>query len=302
MSFALGDGSRSRLRGELPVRAVVVGTALGAAALTFALHHLPPLAGHALEAIALALGIVGLSAMIAARLWATPSAAVEDVVVIEATATNSLRCATPADVDFMARLHAETLPQAFFVSLGQKFMRRYYATFIESPYAEALVAAVSDHRAGMIVGVLDPPLHVRWIARNRAIALALSALSALVVRPAAASMFLRTRARRYAGAWRRHRRSRSAQAPATDGAIRPAVLSHVSVPSGARHRGIGQSLVCGFETSAWSYGADWITLTTLAGSDGASDFYESLGWRYRGPVHTFDGTRVVEWSIARSAR
>ncbi|UJA19221.1 GNAT family N-acetyltransferase [Thermoleophilia bacterium SCSIO 60948] len=300
MSFALDRSERRRVRGELPARAVVVGTALGAATLTFALHHLPPLAGHAIEALGVALSFVALCAAVSARMWAPSSAVVEEVVLVESIATKELRRATLVDVDFMARTHAETLPRAFFVSLGQRFMRRYYATFIDSPYAEALVAAIADHRAGMVVGVLDPPLHARWVARNRGMSLALSALAALAVRPSAVSTFLRTRARRYAGAWRRYRDS--AQTQATDDATRPAVLSHVAVSTGARHRGVGQSLVSGFEASAWHYGADWITLTTLSGSDGASDFYDLLGWRCRGPVRTFDGADVVEWSIARSAR
>jgi len=143
------------------------------------------------------------------------------------------------------------------------------------------------------MGIVDPPLHRRWVLRRRGGWLALLGATALAARPRLALQFVQTRLVRYAGSWRRHR---PADAPALAGGVAPAVLSHVAVLPAARGAGSGAQLVRCFEQAAGRAGARRAVLTTLAGADGASDFYLRLGWTMTTVRTTPEGDRMEEWA------
>lgn len=220
-------------------------------------------------------------------------------MVLAGDAASSTREASKADLPFMASLHRDALPHGFFVRLGPRFLRTYYATFIDSPYARALIATVRGHSVGMLVGILEPASHTRWVLRRRGLQLALQGAASLAVRPVAAVTFARTRLVRYGAAWRRHRgtaeNTEHERAP-TARQHPPAVLSHVAVSPSARGAGVGAELVRRFEAAAAGAGRGWVVLLTLEGADGAGRFYQGLGWEHGGRRQSFDGPPMVEWS------
>lgn len=199
------------------------------------------------------------------------------------------------DLAFSAALHAHALPHGFFADLGPRFLRGYHATFLDSPHAVALAAMLGGHPVGTLVGILDPAHHTRWVLRRRGMDLALRGALALAVRPRVALRFLRTRVRRYAHAWLRHRH-RPAKRPAAADSRLPAVLSHVAVVPSARGTGAGAALVRAFEEAARRSGATRAILTTLEGPDGAGPFYARLGWERTTTRRTHDGLPMEEWA------
>lgn len=268
--------------------------ALIATALIFALHHLPPLDGHALLTV---VGVVAGATLVASlAAHALPRRGVRSPVVVVTSGEAEVGPMRQDDLEFSARLHEEALGHGFFVSLGQGFLRAYHRTFLDSPHAVAFTSTLDGHRVGFLIGVLEPVAHARWVFRHRGAGLALRGAGALLVRPLVAVRFARSRVRRYAAAWRRHR-GRGPESGREQGADAPsAVLSHVAVAPGARGTGAGRRLVRTFEASARAAGARTVILTTLAGPEGAGQFYAGLGWTHRGNEGSFDGQPTERWS------
>jgi len=142
------------------------------------------------------------------------------------------------DLAVAARLHAALLPHGFFVSLGLRYLRAYYGTFLASPHAIGLVADLEGRPVGVLVGTSANAAHYRWVIRHRGLRLACLGASAMLVRPAVAAWFLRTRLRRYGrrvllvvlGRARRGGRPALTDTAGSD----TAVLTHVMVADQAR--------------------------------------------------------------------
>ncbi len=267
-------------------------TAAFAALASYGLHHIGPLEEHLSVAVLLALIATSLVAMSIGAALAPPPLPAPVVVLGGRPPVISDLAAEQAR--FCAALHASALPHGFFVSLGPRFLRRYYRSFTDSPHAVALMACVDGHPVGFLVGPVRARAHRRWVVRNRGLGLAFSAVAALSVRPGLAAQFARTRFARYRKALGR---GADAEVPASDvQAGDVAVLSHVAVLPGARHTGAGTTLVTSFERAARDAGTRIAYLTTIEGRDGAGPFYERLGWSC-GPIHpTPEGRRMQEWT------
>ncbi len=264
-----------------------------AAALGYLLHHLPPLRDHPVAGVAVALLAAGAMAFGLGGLASRRSAYRLPTVVVVSENGHEVRRLDRDDLDFCAALHAEVLEHGFFVQLGRRFLREYYGTFLESPYAVALIATVGGQPVGALVGALRPRAHAGWTLRHRGAALAFHGSVGLATHPEAAVRFIRTRLGRYASVWRRHRRGPH-DAPG-DREHSHAVLSHVAVVPGARGIGAGRQLVGAFESEARRAGAARATLTTLEGSAGAGSFYAELGWKRSTRRSTPDGRPTEEW-------
>ena len=209
--------------------------------------------------------------------------------------TLALTPLTPADLDAAVDLHSRLLPHGFFVGLGPHFLRRYYRTFLDSPYAWTACAQVDGTLVAALVGTLDAEAHRRHVSEHLPV-LAVAGAAALAVRPAMLRRFLGTRVSRYArGLGRRlvpqlHHRARG-RAPR--GGQRIAVLNHVYVDESLRGDGVGSRLVDEFLTAARTAGATRAELVTLADDAGAGEFYRRNGWRQVRRRPNADG-RLVE--------
>ncbi len=193
-------------------------------------------------------------------------------------ATNGVRITRmlPEHAAQVARLHVQSLPPSFFSRLGAPFLRRYYQTFVDSPYGIALVATRQGNLCGYVVGTTAAGQNAVWTLRRRGLRLAAAGLLALLTRPRLAIWFLHSRAARYArGIYRRL--MKRAAAPAAGGrAGQPAVLAHVAVHSPYRRIGAGALLVSAFERELVRQGVASFELVTLCGPEGAGAFYERL--------------------------
>lgn len=266
-----------------------------AGALVFVLHHLPQLGGHAIVTLAAVLGMaVAVPALVGGR-FATRQPR-QPIVVVSDSDASTVKRLVHEDLDFCGELHAEALGHGFFVSLGPGFMREYHRSYFDSPHALALRCSLAEHPVGFLVGVLHPQVHARWVLRHRGVGLALRGAGALALRPGVAVSFLRRRLHRYATVWRRHRGQPASEPGRSPLSSEPAVLSHVAVVPGARGTGVGRKLVRSFEATANASGADWATLSTLAGSQGAGDFYSELGWSRRAFRRMPSGDLTEEWT------
>lgn len=272
-----------------------VAVASLAAALGYLLHHLPPLREHPVDGVVLALALASTVAFALGRLIAERRPHELPAVVVAAQGAPGVRPLTRADLAFCAALHAQALPHGFFAELGPRFLRAYYATFLDSPHAVAFAATASGEPVGYLVGVVSPRGHARWVLRRRGPTLALYGLFGMALHPRAAYRFARTRVGRYARVWRRHRGTDEPQ-PAVGAA--PAVLTHLAVVPGARRIAAGSTLVATFEDAAREHGATRALLTTLEGPDGAGGFYRRLGWSRSATRPTADGILMEEWEKA----
>lgn len=264
-----------------------------AATLGYVVHHLPPLREHASEGVVLGLAAAAVTAFGVGRLVRRRVTYELPAVLVAPPGGPDVRPLVSADLDFCAALHAEALPHGFFAELGERFLRAYYATFLDSPHALTFAVTVSDQPVGYLVGTTDPRAHTRWVLRHRGARLALHGAVGVARSPRAGSRFVRTRLGRYARAWRRHRGNATEQ-----GSARriPAVLTHVAVLPGARGLGAGRRLVDAFVDAARERSASWALLTTLAGPDGAGSFYARAGWRLSTTRTGADGERIEEWT------
>jgi len=205
-----------------------------------------------------------------------------------------------ADLAAAARLHAALLPHGFFVSLGLRYLRAYYGTFLASPHAIGLVADLEGQPVGVLVGTSRNAAHYRWVIRHRGLRLAVLGASAMLVRPAVAAWFVRTRLRRYGrrvllvvlGRARRGGRPALTDTAGSD----TAVLTHVMVADQARGRGAGAALVERFAAAAKAAGARTAMLVTFAGEDGAASFYKRLGWEHLEDRRGRDGQELSVFS------
>lgn len=206
-----------------------------------------------------------------------------------------MRALTRQDVDFAARLHAETLPHGFFARLGVPFLRTYYRSFAASPHAVALVAQQRDRPVGVLVGTVRNGEHYRWVLRSFGSSLAWTGAAALVIRPHELAVFLRTRLTRYAKTVLRARQQGRVAADTPLDQRRLCVLTHVAVDPAARGLGVGAALVEAFLTAARASDRTEAHLVTLVDS-GASGFYARLGWQAGVERPDYDGRMVRPWS------
>lgn len=206
----------------------------------------------------------------------------------------SLRAMELADVPTAVRLHRANLPVGFFVELGERFLSRYYRTFLTSPAAVALVAQVEGEVVGFLVGSTDEDAHYRHTLDLSRWGLARAGVTALLTRPELTARFLRTRARRYLNGIRRS--GERALTP-TGTTVRTGVLSHIAVDNTVRRGGVGAILVEGFIRIARVHNIERLRLYTSQDNDAAQRFYKRLGWEERSLQHDIDGKPWVPFTL-----
>ncbi|MDA8369519.1 MAG: GNAT family N-acetyltransferase [Nocardiopsaceae bacterium] len=191
------------------------------------------------------------------------------------TAAVSLRVMELNDVPAAVRLHRANLASGFFVDLGDRFLCRYYRTFLTSPAGVALVAEVDGRSAGFLVGSTDDVVHRRHVMRLDRWNLARTGTASLIVRPELIARFARTRARRFLKGMRHS----SPQDTTPLDQVRTGMLSHVAVEGRLRRAGVGARLVRGFIDIAKVHGVERLRLYTSYDNEAAQRFYRRLGWK-----------------------
>jgi GNAT superfamily N-acetyltransferase len=193
-----------------------------------------------------------------------------------------------------ARLHRQHLPHGLFPSLGERFLRRYLTTYLNTPSAVALAIEGEAGTFAFLCGTVDRRAHRAHVLHHHAGSLVRAGLLSLTLHPTVAVRFMRTRAWHYLMALLRLGRRKRGEAPTTAG-VWPAVLAHLVVAPQSRCAGAGAALVDAFEAVARERGLARAELLTLPGDAGAGGFYERLGWRSGELCSDRDGVTWVRY-------
>lgn len=208
--------------------------------------------------------------------------------------------ATRDDLAFAAALHATSLPDSFFASLGVTFLQRYYRMFLASPHGVVLVARCDDERVGSLVGTTDDVAHVRWATRSYWWRLGVAAGRAMLAHPSVLVHFARTRLVRYLRGLVRLWRATAATADTTQSlgvSGTTGTLSHIAVSEVARGGGVGRALLAAFQAGARAAGTDEIHTSTRLDETGAAGFYQQAGWRPAGTTVDVDGRAMARFEV-----
>lgn len=227
----------------------------------------------------------------------------------------TVRPATPTDLTTMAAWQCRYVPDGLFPQMGERFVRRWHASFLDSPFGIALVAervdAQGPQAVGFLVGSTDQFRHIDDVVRRHRVRLALAGLLALAQRPRLGAHFVRTRGRAYlkriltpksrrtptAGPAARTESNATSRATAGTAANATsggqiAVVTAIAVDSAARGSGAGQELLNRFLKDVRTAGATRAELVTLLGEGNAAPFYERLNWSAVDEHPTRDGMRA----------
>ena len=216
--------------------------------------------------------------------------------VVEPSSSSRVHELEAAHIDFAVAQHRHHFPSNAVTRLGIFVLRGYYTTFIDSPFARALIITQEEQAAGFLVGVLDTAAHRRWLKQHRKRALAGMAVRAVVLHPIFSGRLFLSRL----GLVARRRRTMPGIGPGRQsGPTGPvSVLSHVAVARGLQGSGLGSALVCHFIAEASEAGARCIALAALANESRVVEFYERHGWTRVRTRQTFDGRWIWLYELA----
>lgn len=204
-----------------------------------------------------------------------------------------IRPATVQDVWITAQVYGDMLPMGFFPALGDRFLRQWHRTVLAAPHGVLLVAVDTNGvYGGVLIGSTDHHTHTDALLRTWRSVLALAATGAvaLLLRPALAVRFARSRAL----PWSRRilRAFRPVSDVVAEGAQKTAVLTGIAVLPAFRKRGVGRALVAEFLRQCRDDGAAAAELITDARNERAVHFYELLEWQLAGDYTTRDGDPI----------
>lgn len=236
-----------------------------------------------------------------------------------------LRRLRPADTATTAQLHRRLLPNGLFPLLGARFMRRWHATFLDTPAATGLAVVHQGEVVAFVLASLDQRLYLHHTLRHHRWSLMWRGALGLLVRPAVLVRFLRTRLRAYARHLLPGRRPTSSGAasgaagaspaqpdPDTPAAalqqpgapVRVAVVHAVVTSEAARGQGCARALLEAVTDAARRARADHVALVTDvddpaqgAPATGAAAMYERLGWRRECVRRHRDDRWVAEYRL-----
>lgn len=180
------------------------------------------------------------------------------------------------DLPFMQTVMRNHLEASFFASLGSRFLNEYLRTYATSPSGCALIAEQGGRPVGFLVGSVDAFAHRRYILQAERWRLLVLGACGLLLRPAVAMRFLRTRFRTYAAKVGKSGGGGAASTRAEQGA--PGVLAHVAMVPGARNCGLGRQLLDRFESVCRAHGTTRAELVVRESNVKARRFYARSGW------------------------
>jgi glycosyltransferase involved in cell wall biosynthesis/ribosomal protein S18 acetylase RimI-like enzyme len=190
-----------------------------------------------------------------------------------------IRRARAADASALARLHHESLPDAYLTALGVPFLRRLYRALASDPGAITLVAENGDGVIGFATGVPSVRAFYRRFSIRHGIPAALVAAPRLV-RP---------------GVLRRL--GETIKYPSQVGDLPDPELLAIGVAPPWRSGGVGRLLANRIVEGLRDRGARQIKVVVWTGNQGANRFYERMGFRKRAEAAFHDGRPSNVWVI-----
>ena len=189
-------------------------------------------------------------------------------------------------LDQVVALHLRAFPGFFLSYLGARFLRDFYASFVDDLDGVGL-AAINENRVmiGVVVGPMIPRGFFGRLVRRRWWSLAVSCAAAAARKPSITPRLVRGLT--YRG-----------DPPPGEGL---ALLSSIAVAPEAQGSGVGKLLVESWLAGVRERGGKGAYLTTDAlHNDGVNGFYQRLGWRIESSYLTREGRGmnryVIGWS------
>lgn len=190
--------------------------------------------------------------------------------------TTTIRPLAAKDLKAVVRVHLESFPDFFLSFLGGRFLREFYAAFLDDPTGMAFVAesAPAGEILGVVAGPCNPQGFFRRLLVRRWWAFCLASAGAVARKPTIVPRLFR--ALFYRGA-------------TPEGQVR-SLLSSIAVAPTAQGTGIGRALVARWVEEAQARGSSGCVLTTdAANNEAVNGFYARLGWKLESCYTTPEG-------------
>jgi glycosyltransferase involved in cell wall biosynthesis/ribosomal protein S18 acetylase RimI-like enzyme len=182
-----------------------------------------------------------------------------------------VRLARPQDAPALAQLHIHSLPDGFLSSLGERFLRVFYAALARDKGAITLVADGDEGVVGFAAGAASVGDFYRRFFVRRAIPAAIAAGHHLW-RPRMLSRAWETA--RYAG---------------DTGDYPEAELISIGIADSRRGRGLGRQLLEGVLEGLREKGVQEVRVMVGADNESANEFYLRMGFRALGKIAVHRG-------------
>lgn len=232
-----------------------------------------------------------------------------------------VRDLSSSDLALTAQLHHEVLNMEFLSRCGLAFLKRYQRAWMESPAGISIVAVDENNKPlGILLGSIDPALHVKNMLASSGIALLLMLIMHAVLHPSFAFELIRTRTVRYIrGALRITTKALSSrlnpqalrqggvdsQSTQTEDLsdlqtlemtqiARVGEVTHLLVDPNSQGKGIGRLLTDEAVRRGESAGLSRLVLVTPPDLE-ARQFYEHLGWIAGEPITSKSGESFVQY-------
>jgi glycosyltransferase involved in cell wall biosynthesis/ribosomal protein S18 acetylase RimI-like enzyme len=183
------------------------------------------------------------------------------------------------DAEGIARLHRESMPEAFLPSLGEGFLRQLYRALSVDGNAAAHVAEAGGRVVGFAAGVGSVPRFYRRFLLRRGFLAAVMAIPSLV-RPTVL---------------RRIRETAAYPSGPSSLAGTDAELLAIAVLEQYRGGGVGAELASRVLRDLFAEGAERVRVVVGADNEGANRLYDRLGFDHTGTLSVHEGITSNLW-------
>jgi ribosomal protein S18 acetylase RimI-like enzyme len=187
------------------------------------------------------------------------------------------RTARPADAPAIARLHREAMPGAFLPTLGDRFLARLYRALGADRGSTVIVAENGEGVIGFAAGTASVRGFYRRFYREHGVQAAVAAAPRLA-RPSVL-----------------RRLGETARYPDAVADLPEAELLAIAVEGDHRDEGVGRGLAERLLRELGRRGADRVRVVVGATNEGASRFYERLGFRHAVRISVHRGSPSDVW-------
>ena len=208
-------------------------------------------------------------------------------------------CAEPGDLEGMAQAHIASFPDQFASRMGPRYLKAFYASYLNKPDGIALVAR--NKSTGKVLGLIvggDPSIRKNFIKRGARRFLPLLAVK-FFTDSKVRSSFIHKMANRLRIRTSAHNDEKK-DAPIPDHANGPrsALLQVICVLAEGRGSGIASDLMESFRQACRQADYPVMYLTVLSSNVRAISLYRKCGWNVK---TTIDETTIMERPTSEDA-
>jgi len=207
-----------------------------------------------------------------------------------------VRGATLSDVKGIVGLHLLAFPDYYTSHLGARFLRLFYAFFLERESSHCIVAVDGDTVIGFVAGTSDTKEHFSTFYRRKLVEIARIAAVGFLRDPMIRRESVKRAARLLAAAAARLRRRPQSPREGEESGQTPAQLLCIAVHPDLRGGGAAERLTAALIRQLRKDGACRVGLTVRSDNAQAIAFYCRDGWiaKHTAPEFVYFHRRVAE--------